>query len=207
MQQLRCVIIEDNHVDRMLLEEYLSKYSFITIQGSFSNAIPSLELLKKGNTDLMFCDIDMPVINGIDFLKSFRDSPPFIFTTAHPEYASDAFDIQAIDYILKPVDPARLKVAIQRALELFEIKEKALQYSMQIENDSLMLKEGTTVSKVNVNDIIYLEARTNYTKVITGKKKYITLKNLKNFMDDLPGNRFVRIHRSYAVALNKIEGL
>jgi DNA-binding LytR/AlgR family response regulator len=207
MKPLNCVIIEDNQVDRLLLEEYLSTYPFLTITASFTNPIESLEYLKRGVTDLLFIDFDMPFINGIDFVKSFPDAPPCIFITVHPEFAIDAFDIQAIDYVLKPVKPERLEKAIQRTMELLDIKSKALQYNLQFENDFLMIKEGTSISKVNIADIFYLEALTNYTKVVTAQKKYITLNNLKSFLDYLPQNRFMRIHRSYAVAVDKIQGL
>jgi len=207
MKHLNCVIIEDTLVDRLLLEEYLSRYSFITVAGSFANPLESVEHLKTHVTNLLFIDVDMPVLSGIDFLKSMTDPPPSIFVTVHPEFAIDAFDIQAIDYLLKPVKPDRLDKAIQRAIELQEIKSKALQYNLHFENDYLMIKEGTAVNKVHVADIVYLEALTNYTKVITEQKKYITLNNLKSFMDHLPENKFLRIHRSYAVAVNKIRGL
>jgi len=207
MKHLNCVIIEDTLVDRLLLEEYLSRYSFITVAGSFANPLESVEHLKTHVTNLLFIDVDMPVLSGIDFLKSMTNPPPSILVTVHPEFAIDAFDIQAIDYLLKPVKPDRLDKAIQRAIELQEIKSKALQYNLHFENDYLMIKEGTAVNKVHVADIVYLEALTNYTKVITEQKKYITLNNLKSFMDHLPENKFLRIHRSYAVAVNKIRGL
>ncbi|MBO9202122.1 MULTISPECIES: LytR/AlgR family response regulator transcription factor [Niastella] len=207
MKLLNCVIIEDNPVDRLVLEEYLSKYSFINITAKFPNPVESLEYLKTHIINILFLDVDMPVINGIDFLKTFPDPPPCIMVTAHPEYAIDAFEVQAIDYLLKPVKPERLDVAIQRTLELQEIKSKAVQYSMHFENDFLMIKEGTVLNKVNIADILYLEALTNYTKVVTMHKKYITLNNLKSFLDNLPPKRFLRIHRSYAVAVDKIRGV
>lgn len=208
MKVLNCVVIDDNEVDRSLLEAYLSKYPFIRVTGSFSNPVESLDHLQQTNTELLFVDIDMPVINGIDFMKSVQQPAlNCIFVTAHPEYAADAFDVQAVDYILKPIKEQRLDRAVQRTLELLEIRSKAIQYSLFIENDYLMIKEGTSISKVNIGDIEYLEALTNYTKVITAKRKYITLNNLKNFLDYLPTTRFIRIHRSYAVALDKIEGM
>ncbi|HEY8898391.1 MAG TPA: LytTR family DNA-binding domain-containing protein [Niastella sp.] len=207
MKPLNCVIIEDNPVDRLLLEEYLAGYSFINITGAFVNPVESLEHLKTHIINILFLDVDMPVINGIDFLKTLPDPPPCIMVTAHPEYAIDAFDVQAIDYLLKPVKPERLEKAIQRVLELQEIKSKAVQYSMHFENDFLMIKEGTVLNKVHVADILYLEALTNYTKVVTVQKKYITLNNLKSFLDHLPEKRFLRIHRSYAVAVDKIQGV
>lgn len=207
MNPLHCVIIEDNEVDKALLEEYLSQYPFIQVTGSFTNPVESLEHLKRGDTQLLFIDVDMPVINGIDFVKSSEYVSNCIFVTAHPEYAADAFDVQAIDYVVKPFRQERLDKAIQRALELLEIRSKALQYSSFFEQDYLMIKEGTAVNKVSISEIVYLEALTNYTKVITAKRKYITLNNLKNFLDYLPPARFIRIHRSYAVAIDKISGI
>lgn len=208
MKILNCVVIDDNEIDKSLLEAYLAKYPFLKITGSFSNPVESLDHLQRVETDLLFVDIDMPVINGIDFMKSTQHPGlNCIFVTAHPEYAAEAFDVQAVDYILKPIKEDRLDRAVQRVLELLEIRSKAIQYSLSIEQDYMMIKEGTTISKVNLNDIVYLEALTNYTKVITAKRKYITLNNLKNFLDFLPPTRFMRIHRSYAVAIDKIEGM
>lgn len=207
MKTLNCVIIEDNEVDRILLAEYVTQYTFLKITASFSNPIESMEHLKRGDTDLLFIDIDMPVINGVEFLRTMQNAPDCIFVTVHPEFAVDAFDIKAIDYVLKPIKPERLDKAIQRTSELLEIRSKALQYSLFFENDYLMIKEGTTVNKVNISDIVYLEALTNYTKVITKQKKFITLNNLKNFLDCLPPDRFLRIHRSYAVAIDEVVAM
>jgi len=206
MKILNCVVIEDNRLERMLLEEYILRYNFLKIAGSFHNPVESLEFIQRGTTDLLFIDVDMPIMSGIEFLKSLPAPPPCIFVTVHPEFAIDAFDIQAIDYLLKPVKPERLDKAIQRTLELFEIKDKATQYGLHLENDFLMIKEGTTVNKLYLHELIYLEALTNYSKIVTSTKKYITLNNLKNFLDELPQDRFLRIHRSYAVAIDKVKG-
>lgn len=202
---LQCIIIEDNDVDREALIHYLRDYSFLHINASFSNPVEALEILNNSKIDLLFSDIDMPGISGIDFFKTLKNPPLCIFVTVHPEYAIEAFDVQAVDYIMKPIRIERLDKAIHRTLELMEIKSKALQYTINFEKDSLMIKEGTTSSKVFIGDILYLEALTNYTKVITEKKKYITLQNLKGFLEFLPKEKFVRIHRSYAVAIDKVE--
>jgi DNA-binding LytR/AlgR family response regulator len=205
-QTLYSIIIEDNEIDREMLSESLRKYSFIQIQGIFTNPIEALEILKSGKIDLIFSDIDMPGINGIDFFKTQRNPPLCIFVTVHPEYAIEAFDVQAVDYIMKPIRLERLDKAIQRTLELLEIKSKALQYTLQFEQDALMIREGNESTKVFSRDILFLEALTNYTKVVTQKKNYITLQNLKGFLDHLPKDKFIRIHRSYAVSLEKIDG-
>ncbi|MEI9947379.1 MAG: LytTR family DNA-binding domain-containing protein [Chitinophagaceae bacterium] len=207
MGLFNCVIVEDNPIDRALLEDYISSSNLFRIAGSFSHPLESLELLQGGDIAVLFSDIDMPGINGIDFFKSLQNPPLCIFVTVHPEFAIDAFDVHAVDYVLKPLRPGRLDKAIQRTMELMEIRSKALQYDLRVEKDYLMIKEGTLSSKVNISDIIYLEALTNYTKIITREKKYITLQNLKNFMEYLPPKFFLRIHRSYAVAVNRISGI
>lgn len=206
-QTLASIIIEDNEIDREMLSHSLQQYSFIKILGVFTNPIEALEMLKSVNIDLIFSDIDMPGMNGIDFFKAQKNPPLCIFTTVHPEYAIEAFDVQAVDYIMKPIKSERLDKAIQRTQELLEIKSKALQYTLQFQQDSMMIKEGNETSKVFTGEILFLEALTNYTKVVTEKKNYITLQNLKGFLDHLPKDKFIRIHRSYAVSLDKIDSI
>jgi DNA-binding LytR/AlgR family response regulator len=205
-QTLNSIIIEDNDIDREMLCLSLQKYPFIHLSGIFTNPIESLEMLKSGKVDLIFSDIDMPEINGIEFFKTQMNPPLCIFVTVHPEYAIDAFDVQAVDYIMKPIREERLDKAIQRTLELIEIKSKAIQYTLQFEQDFMMIREGNESTKVYARDILFLEALTNYTKVVTEKKTYITLQNLKGFLDHLPKEKFIRIHRSYAVSREKIDG-
>lgn len=207
MKTLDCVIIEDNPIDRALLESYVSTYGFLRLVGSFSNPIECLGILKTARIDMLLSDIDMPGMNGIEFFKSLENPPLCIFITVHPEFALDAFDVQAIDYLLKPLKPERFRKALERAMELIDIKGKAVEYSLRFENNYLMVKEGTVSNRVQIADILYLEALTNYTKIITFQKKYITLNNLKNFLECLPEEDFVRIHRSYAVAVDKIRGI
>jgi two-component system LytT family response regulator len=206
-QTLYSIIIEDNDIDREMLSLSLQKYPFIHVSGIFTNPVEALEMLNSGKIDLIFSDIDMPEINGIEFFKAQQDPPLCIFITVHPEYAIDAFDVQAVDYIMKPIRQERLDKAIQRTLELIEIKSKALRYTLQFEQDAMMIREGNESSKVYARDILFLEALTNYTKVVTEKKNYITLQNLKGFLDHLPKDKFIRIHRSYAVSREKIDGV
>jgi DNA-binding LytR/AlgR family response regulator len=130
-----------------------------------------------------------------------------IFITAHPEYALEGFEAHALDYIVKPLKFERFEKAILRAKEYLEIKKKAILYDLEFGNNLLTIKEGTTIIQIKINDIIYLEALGDYTKIITPDKKYLTLHNLKNFIEKLPEKKFVRIHRSFAVAKDKITRL
>ncbi len=204
---INCIVIDDNNLDRLIIEDYVSQCSSLKLLGSFSNPVESIETIKAGKIQLLFMDIDMPVINGIDFFKKLENPPVCIFVTTYPEYALEAFNTHAFDYLLKPVKKERFEQAVKRTEELFDIQAKALLYDMNVEHDTLTIKEGNTINKVLISDIIYLEALTNYTKVVTNNKKYITLCNLKNFLEELPQEKFLRVHRSYAVAKNKINRL
>jgi DNA-binding LytR/AlgR family response regulator len=207
MTPLSCIIIDDDELDLYFIRDLVLRYSDLRLAGCYSNALESMETLRTTAIDLLFVDIDMPIINGINFLKTLENPPLCIFVTSHVEYALEAFDVHAIDYLLKPVRKERFDIAVRRASEFFSVREKALHYELRFEKETIIIKEGNTVNNVSVDELIYLEALANYTKVVTRTRKYITLKNLKNFLEELPGEEFVRIHRSYAAAKSKIESL
>lgn len=207
METINCIVIDDSRLDRLIVEDYLNKYPDFKRIGSFSNPLESVEIIKRHVIDVLFIDIDMPVINGVDFFKTLRNPPVCVFITGYADYALEAFEIHAFEYLMKPLKKERFEEAIRRLRDLFQIQKKALQYEMYFENDKITIKEGSSINKVQSNDIIYLEALTNYTKVVTQNKKYTTLCNLKNFIDTLPSEKFIRIHRSYAVAVDKIQNV
>ncbi len=207
METFNCIVVDDNRLDRLIVEDYLDQYPDFKRIGSFANPLESAEVLKKHKIDVLFIDIDMPVMNGVDFFKILKNPPVCVFITGYADYAVEAFEIHAFDYLMKPLKKERFEESVRRLRDLFQIKEKALQYETSFENDKITIKEGSSISKVQSNDIIYLEALTNYTKVVTQNKKYTTLCNLKNFIDKLPQQKFIRIHRSYAVAVDQIHNV
>jgi DNA-binding LytR/AlgR family response regulator len=204
---INCVIVDDDNLDSAVIRENISAFPAFRLAGLYSNPIESLEILRTGKIDLLFLDVQMPAINGVDFLKALPDPPLCIFITQYPEYAIGAFEAQAIDYLLKPVRPERFRQAAIRAMDYFDIRKKALEYSLRFEYDFLLVKEGMNTTKVLVDDIRYIEALANYTRIVTADRKLITLSNLKHFMEQLPAEKFVRVHRSYAVALDKVKTL
>jgi DNA-binding LytR/AlgR family response regulator len=204
MTAINCLVVEDDDMDRLIIEELILQLKDLTLLGSFSNPLECESVLKIKKIDLLLMDIDMPVISGIDYIKTLSNPPLCIFTTSYPEYALEAFDIHAFDYLIKPIRKERFDKAIERASEYLDIHEKALHYEMDLSGDMLTIKDGTSINRVLIKDIIYLEALANYTKVMTATSKYITLLNLKSLLDALPPDNFVRVHRSYAVARNKI---
>jgi DNA-binding LytR/AlgR family response regulator len=150
----------------------------------------------------------MPGMTGIEVLRKIKDKVPVaVFITSHPEFALDGFELSALDYVLKPLTAERFALTANRIEEYWAMKQKAISYEVLFEKESLTIKEGHTQVKLPQEDIIYLEAMQDYTKVVTEKKSYLTLTTLTGFLEKLSGNRFLRVHRSYAVAINKIKEL
>lgn len=204
---LHCLIVDDNELDRALVAQYLRPHTWLKSIGSFENPLACVSVLAATEVEVLFLDIDMPVVNGINFIKTVKNPPLCVFITNHTDYATDAFDVQAFDYLLKPVNAERFDRTLARIRDYFEIQEKVQHYDTLLERDTITFKEGTAIAKVATSDIIYLEALANYTKVVTADRQYITLNNLKNFLEALPPDAFMRIHRSYAVAKKCITGL
>jgi DNA-binding LytR/AlgR family response regulator len=205
MSKIKCVIVEDNPTDMELLMHYVKAEPMLDLRYSFTNAIEALSTIKELQPPLLFMDIDMPVMNGIDLFKNLGYNPICIFVTAHSEYALESYEAQAFDFILKPVTDNRFAQAMRRLTEFINLKERADLYDTAFETESILIKEGNTNYKVLLSDILYIEALKDYSKVVTTGKKYITLSKLKHFIDKLPLQDFVRVHRSYAVAKNKIN--
>ena len=207
MAKVRCIIIEDDELDRKTNEYFVEQISFLQLIGSYENVLEGFTSLKNSDIQLILMDIDMPLLNGLDFFKSLTKPPLCIFITAHPEYAVEGFESHALDYIVKPLRFERFEQAVERVKEYLEIKEKAVLYDIEFGTNVLSFKEGTSTIHLRFSDILYMEALGDYTKIITHKKKYLTLQNLKTFIEKLPESKFLRIHRSFAVALDKVNTL
>lgn len=205
MSITKCMIVEDSPNDMELLSHYVNNEHSLQLSHTFMNGLEAMPLMKMLRPPLLFMDIDMPVMNGIDLFKNLDYTPLCIFVTAHSEYALDSYEAQAFDFILKPVTAKRFEQAITRLNEYLQLRQRADLYDTAFEKESITIKEGTTNHRVPLNDILYIEALKDYSKVVTLKKKYITLSKLKHFVDKLPPADFIRIHRSYAIAKNKIS--
>ncbi len=205
MTKTKCIIVDDSPTDAELLKHFISKEPSLDLVHTFSNGIEAIGLIKDLRPPILFLDIDMPVVSGIDLFKSIGYSPVCIFVTAHSEFALESYEAQAFDFILKPVTAVRFEQCIRRIKDYLELKERADLYSATFEHEHIVIKEGTVNYKVPLNDILYIEALKDYSKVVTEKKRYITLSKLKYFVDRLPKEDFIRIHRSYAVSKSKIK--
>lgn len=205
---LTCIIVDDDEFDQMVLKTELQQYEYIKILGSYNSPLTAISPIMRYKPDILFLDIDMPEINGIDFVKSITDLGTInVFITSHPEFAIQGFQLQVFDFILKPLDHDRLERCIERIVDFKMLKGKAEAYDVLFEKEKISFKEGHQIVNINANDVIYLEAYGDYTKIVTEKDSYLTLATLSNFMESLPIGKFMRIHRSYVVAINKVRRL
>lgn len=208
IDKIRYIAIDDSLLDILSLTEYAKAFGFLENCGTFSNALEGFEAQQYLKPDLVFLDIEMPGISGIDLLRKIRKQVPMaIFITSHPEFALDGFELSVLDYVLKPLTEARFAETARRITEYWEMKQKSEAYEVLFEKDTLTIKEGYHQVRLSQRDIIYLEAMQDYTKIVTPRKNYMTLSSLSYFMEQLPSERFLRIHRSYAVALGHIKEL
>ena len=199
---LKCVIVDDEPLAITILEGYLKKIPYIEIIKKFDNAVPVYEFLKQNSIDLIFLDIEMPNITGVDFLKSLPVAPSVIFTTANKNYAIDGFDLNVEDYILKPITFERLLKSVNRVYEKLNPTEQPQKKDTE---EFLYLKENKKMVKVYLKNILYLESVKDYVKIITTLKTVITKQQLSYFESVLDNNKFLRIHRSFIVSIDKID--
>lgn len=205
---IRCICIDDEQDDLFLLNEYIKTEPILTNIGSFSSPTEGMQAIITSQPDLVFLDIEMSGATGLEILRLLRNKIELaVFVTSHPEFALESFELSAFDYILKPVTEKRFNSTVQRLKDYWNMREKAATYELLQEPGTLLISEGRNKIKVPINEIIYLEAMQNYTKIVTSRRSYLTLVGINTFLNKLPQNSFLRIHRSYAVARNKINGL
>ena len=204
---INCIIIDDEPLAIELLEEYVSKIPYLKLLASFENSFKALNFLKENEVDLIFLDIHMPDFSGIDFFKSLQNPPKVIMTTAYAKYAVEGFELNAVDYLLKPFSFNRLLRATDKLYDLMQKGPVTVveRDHNQVE-DYIFLKSTHNIIKVNLSDIEYIEGYKDYLKVYIGEPQPIlTIKSLKALESVLPQDAFVRIHKSYIVSINKIK--
>ena len=199
MNVFNCVIIDDDEIDRLTVVSFAKKFQNLNIVGVYESAALALSEIENLKVDILFLDIDMPNINGLDFRKKSMAVPICIYITAHPEHAVESFELETLDFIVKPLKLDRFAQTIKRIEEFMEIKQKALLFESSIGGDTIYIKEGHEQTKVKLHEIIYLEALKDYTLIITSQKRHCVLSNLGTLLKENHFQSFVRIHRSFAV--------
>jgi Response regulator of the LytR/AlgR family len=200
---LNCLIIDDNQVARVLLKQILSKIEGIHILAEFDNGLSAKSYIESNPVDILFLDIEMPDISGLELLRMLNERPLTILTTAKQGYAVEAFELNVVDYIVKPFSLARVMLSIERAKEL--LSHKNVEISKETSSDFIFVKDNKIIRKIDMNDILWVEAKGDYIKIYVPEKSYVVHGSLKSIEDKFPSNKFIRTHRSYIIALNKID--
>ncbi|AYL98573.1 LytR/AlgR family response regulator transcription factor [Mucilaginibacter celer] len=202
---LKCIAIDDEPLALRLISEYVSRFPSLQLVKTFEDAISGAEYLKTAQIDLLFVDINMPDITGIDLVRSLKDKPMVIFTTAYKNFAYEGFELEALDYILKPIDIKRFTKAVEKAVDYFNYKNKT---TVEETDESLYVYSEYRMVKIELNTIEYIESMEDYIKIhITNDKTILTLMPLKKVLEKLPSTKFQRIHRSYIVPVGKIRSI
>lgn len=199
MPEIKCIIVEDEPLAAKVLSDYIAEVPFLQLQGSFKDAILATEYLHDHTADLIFLDIHLPKLKGMAFLKTLKDSPAVIITTAYHQYAVEGFELNVTDYLLKPIEFERFLIAVNK------VRSNQKSKTSVEEKDFIFLNVQKKKVKISFSDIVYVESQREYIRIVTTKKEYLSKMSTHEIESILPANQFIRIHRSFIVSIPMIE--
>jgi two-component system LytT family response regulator len=202
---IRCLIVDDEPPAREIIRRYIEAMPVLQLAGECANAIEAFGFLQKQSIDLMFLDIRMPQLNGNDFLKTLKNPPKVIFTTAYPEYALEGYELDVVDYLMKPIPFDRFLKAVNKVCELNSTKAEAQNGEEKKTESFVYFRADRKMVKVMLRDILYIESMKDYVKLFTVNGTVITKQSISSVEEMLPEKEFIRVHRSYIVSLSKIK--
>ncbi|NJB70354.1 DNA-binding LytR/AlgR family response regulator [Saonia flava] len=202
---LKVIIIDDEPLAVNVIKNYVDQIKELTLEKTFPNAVAASLYLCENEVDIIFLDINMPVINGMEFIKSLKNPPMIVLTTAHAEYALEGFELEAIDYLIKPISFPRFLKSVNRIIQLrngFGKKD----YFAANDRPSIFVKvDKKKLQKIYIDEILVIESLKDYIQIKTTSGRHVVHRTLSSFTNDLPNDTFIRIHRSYTISINKIE--
>jgi DNA-binding LytR/AlgR family response regulator len=210
---IRCLIVDDEPLALHILEDYISKIPFLQLVKATTNPIEALTIVQEKGADLVFLDVQMPELSGIQFLRIANGKAKVILTTAYPQYALEGYELDVIDYLLKPIAFDRFFKAVQKAQTIMQpaaqpVHAEPVQPQQQdFLSDFIFVKTEHKIQKVYLNDILFIEGLKDYISIFTPNERIITLQNMKKMEDALPPKHFIRVHKSYIVSINKIDSI
>jgi two-component system, LytTR family, response regulator len=206
--RMNCLIVDDNELMRAVMKDFIASYESLTLVGECQDTFQAKNMLDKEQVDLILLDIEMPKMNGLEFIKSLQDPPLIILVTARENYAVEAFEHNVVDYLVKPVSESRFMKAINRAQEVFNAGKKDSGIDKApagADKDFMFIREKGVITKLKTDDILFIKALGDYVTIHTTGKNFTIRVNLRSIEDKLPAGKFFRLHRSYIVALDKID--
>jgi DNA-binding LytR/AlgR family response regulator len=202
---LKYLIVDDDEIDRLAIEYEAEKFPFLKRIASCPHPLQAVELINRLHPDVIFVDIEMPDISGLEMVKMSRNKSMVpVFITSHPEFALDSYEMEAFDYLLKPLSAERFARCAIRLRDFFQLRDKAFAFDKEQETGYIIIKQGYEKHRLRLHDILYLEAMKDYTRIMIAGKQYLVLAPLMNMLEKMPAEKFVRIHRSFVVNLDKI---
>ncbi len=198
-QPFTCIVVDDDEIDRLTVLAFLSEYPQATVLDSFEEPAKALEVINHSKPDVIFLDVDMPGMSGLQLREQLMNVPACIFITSYPDYAVEGFEKQALDFLVKPVSGERFQRMMERLQDYLLLRKKASLLHHTIGADTVFIKEGHEEIKLQLHEILYLEAMKDYTAVMTANRKYLVATPMGSLIQSRPFEQFIRIHRSYAV--------
>src|SRR5215203_3257092 len=205
--RINCIVIDDEPLARKGIKEYIGEVEFLNFIGEFDSPLKATSLLGAPGVHLIFLDIQMPKITGLDFFKTLKHPPPVIFTTAYPQFALDGFELNALDYLVKPISLERFLKAVYKAKEFYDLREKNQNANGKKATDHFFIKVDGRLVKILFEKILFVEALQNYVAVHTRDKKYVSYLTLHSISEFLPTDVFIKTHKSFIVAIRKVDGI
>ena len=208
---IRCIIVDDEHPARVLLSSYLSKMPQLELVATCENAMQALQAMQNHEVELMFLDIQMPDLTGTELLRSLSQKPAVIFTTAYSEYALEGYQLDVLDYLLKPIPLERFVQAVQKASDFVALRRQAQSASAPgaeaPEKDHFFVSTGHKLERIKYSEILHVEGLREYVRISTSEKRFVTLTSMKNLLEELPEGKFMRVHKSWIVSLDQVEAV
>jgi len=205
VKTFNCIIADDDDIDRLTTLSFAKLYPFLQITGCFASAKEILEHVKNSKPDVLLLDIEMPGMSGLELRQQLIDVPACIFITSYPDFAVESFEMSVLDFLIKPLKADRFEKAMRRLEDYLLIKQKAELLDLTLGADTLFIKDGHEHIKIQLHEVLYLEALKDYTSIVTAKRKYCVLSTLGNLLSEKTFRAFVRIHRSYAVQKHYVK--
>ncbi|HCM77876.1 MAG TPA: DNA-binding response regulator [Cytophagales bacterium] len=204
--KINCLVVDDEPLARNLLSDYVKKIPFLTLVATAENALKAMQVLRENPIDLIFLDIQMPELTGINMLKALQQKPMVVLTTAYSEYALESYELDVVDYLLKPITMERFLKAVEKVSHRLQGGDSPVP-PQEVAPAFFFVKDGTRLVKVMLEDILYVEGLKDYVTIHTPQQKIVSLQRLKALEDQLPSEQFIRIHNSYIISLHAISAI